>query len=285
MKVLQKRIVQTFDQVERILHELPTADIDLNAQEVHMTVETDPHVEENLYTRYRTLATRYRETRTKIERLKDHRAFISCGRFSHLLSENEKLLADLSARLAPLTARVEAVLRSRKLEAQSVQAQLAPVEREIQEARVLHKINLISWRQLHGEIKKFKGQRNRLLKALKAKRREIRQIQNLLDLRAPGQAKKAPRSLGCLWHPRPGAALITPDADRLQELKAEVQALRGVLERLRNEKKKAADRPAPTRRETATVERLLAAVQNGDMRALTTMFPASAGITVCVRQP
>jgi small-conductance mechanosensitive channel len=270
--------------VEWILHELSTADIDLNAQEVPMTVETDPHVEKNLYTRYRAMATHYRETRTKIERLKDHREFISCGRFSHLLSENEKLLADLSARLAPLTARVEAVLHSRKLEARSVQAQLAPVEREIQEARVLHKINLISWRQLHSEIKKFKGQRNRLLKALKAKRREIRQIQNLLDLRAPGQVKKAPKTLGCLWRPRPQAA-FTPGADRLQELKAEVQALRGVLARLRSEKRKAADRPAPTRRETATVEKLLAAVQNGDMHALTTMFPASAGITVCVRQP
>jgi hypothetical protein len=41
----------------------------------------------------------------------------------------------------------------------------------------------------------------------------------------------------------------------------------------------------PTRRETTTVEKLLAAVQNGDTRALMTMFPASAGVTVCVREP
>jgi hypothetical protein len=243
-----------------------------------MTVEPDPHVEEKLYTRYRKLATLYRQTRTKIERLEDHREFISLGRFSELLTENEKLLADLSTRLAPLTARVEAVLCSRKMEARSVEAQLAPLEREIQEARVLYKINLISWRQLRSETQKSKGQRNRLLRSLKARRREIRKVQNLLDLVAPGQAAKSPKSPSFLWRPRPRAASITPGANRLQELKVEAQALR-------SEKKKAAERAAPTRRETTTVEKLLAAVQNGDTRALTTMFPASAGITVCVRQP
>ena len=110
-----------------------------------MTVQKDVHAGEKLYTRYRKLATLQGETRTKIDRLKDHREFISEKRFSDLLAENEALLADLANRLAPLTARLEAVLSSKELELRSVETDLAPVEKKLQEARVLHKINLISW--------------------------------------------------------------------------------------------------------------------------------------------
>jgi chromosome segregation ATPase len=250
-----------------------------------MTVETDPHVAEELYTRYRKLATLHRETRIKNERLKGHREFISTERFSHLLTENEKVLAELAARLAPLTARIEAVLGSRKREARSIEAELAPVEEKIQEARILYKIDLISWRQLRTEIKRVKHQRNRLFKTLQAKRREIRQVQTLLDLRDPENGKRAPKNATPVWRPWRKAAPITSAGGQLQELRAEARALRGVLESLRSKKKQAAERAVPTRRETATVEKLLAAVQNGDTRALMTMFPASAGVTVCVREP
>lgn len=236
-----------------------------------MTVETGPDAEEKLYTRYRKLATLQRETLTKIDRLKDHREFISNKRFSDLLAENEKVLAELTARLAPLTARLEAVLCSRKLDVRSVEAELVPLEKKIQEARVLHKINLISWRQLHREIKRVRPQRNRLFKTLKTKRREINQVQTLLDMRDPGEGRKA--------------VAITSAGGQVQELRAEARALRGVLENLRRKKIKAAEQAAPIRREAATVEKLLAAVQNGDTRALMTMFPASAGIKVCVREP
>lgn len=157
-----------------------------------MTVETGPHAEEKLYTRYRKLATLQRETLTKIDRLKDHREFISNKRFSDLLAENEKVLAELTARLAPLTARLEAVLCSRKLDVRSVEAELVPLEKKIQEARVLHKINLISWRQLHREIKRVRPQRNRLFKTLKTKRREINRVQALLDMRDPGEGRRRP---------------------------------------------------------------------------------------------
>lgn len=250
-----------------------------------MTVEPEPHVDEELYTRYRKLATLYRETRIKIERLKDHREFISVTRFAGLLTENEKVLADLTARLAPLTARVEAVLGSRKREMRLVEAKLAPVEEKIQEARVLYKINLISWRQLYGEIKRVKRQRNRLFKTLQTKQREIRQVQALLDICHPGKCKPAPKNWTPLWGSWRKAAAINPAGGQVQKLQAEARALRGELAGLRSKKKQSAARDAPTRRETATVEKLLAAVQNGDTRALMTMFPASAGVTVCVREP